>query len=127
MPDKNRFKYWILFSFGMVLCIVPPVVATAQFFPIWRMSSGKSISGMAVILIAISCIPLWKHIKKAFKNPSAWKIWCLIFVFCAVVKDIVADMYVIALIGLLSSLVACFVFGWAKKYRKKDDHSDREE
>lgn len=121
---KNRYKYWTLFVFGMALCVIPPVIATAQFFPFWRTSNAKSISGMAVILIVISCIPVWKHAKRALKSPSAWKIWCIVFVFCAVTKDIIADMYVIAAVGLLSSLLGSVVFSAAKKYRKEDSSQE---
>lgn len=116
----------LFFVLGFAFCIVPPSVATFQFFPVWRENPSKSVSGMAAILICLSLIPLWKYVKKAMKSPSAWQVWLVVTVFCLVIKNIVSDMFVIAVVGLISSAIGTVFFCLSKDKKKevKEDGRD---
>ena len=88
---------------GHVLSVGAPVVATATQFPIWISSgSHQTVSGIALTLFIISAIPAYKALKDKLKSPSAFLVWLILFTVIATLKPIVDQLYVVALIGVIS-------------------------
>ena len=108
-------KAFLLRCIGMVFFIVPPVVATANYFPLLSGQPKKQLSLAAVILILIACIPLWRFIKQLLKSPSALKIWVVLFVLFLACEAIAGEVKCIAFVGVIGSLIGDGFFLWAKK------------
>lgn len=110
---KKKIFFRIL---GFILCIVPPFLAALDRFPLLT-TAGKVSMGFVFVAV-LCCIPLYKYLKRLLASPSAWLMWLIIFVFCAALRVIIDDFYIISLIGLASSLLgaACFkIAGQGKK------------
>lgn len=112
-------KRLILSALGYVFCLVPPALAIFERFPIFtRGGSAPVLSGLALLLLLVTAIPLKRGLavlfQKFLRSPSAFTIWGLLWVFFEVfgrIADAVAD---IALVATLSSLIGAVFFRFAK-------------
>lgn len=96
---------------GAMLCIAPPAVATLMYFPLWvDKSATTTVSGLSMILILISIVPLFKLIKDHLKTPSAPILWAIVCVFAMMFRSIIDQVVVIAFVGTVSSIAGFFVF-----------------
>lgn len=112
LKDK---KYLALTAAGYALSILPPFICTIAFFPVWVATSAEStVSGIALVLLLICAIPAFRAIKQYMKSPSAPIVWGIIAVISYALKSIIDQVFVIALVGTLSSVAAMLVF----RYRK---------
>lgn len=110
----DKVKYMALTILGAMLCIAPPAVATLTYFPLWvATSSSATVSGLSLVLILVSIIPLIRILKKVFETPSAPIVWAIICVFCFAFKTIIEQVLVISFVGVLSSLAGMAIF-WAR-------------
>ena len=112
-------KAFVLRCIGMVFFIIPPVIATANYFPLISGQPRKQLSFAAVILILIACIPLWRFIKALLRSPSALKIWVILFVIFLACEAIAREVKCIALVGVIGSIIGDAFFLWAKKVLMK--------
>lgn len=120
---NNKLKYNGLTALGALLCIAPPAVATLCYFPVWvEKSSSATVSGLSLILILISIIPLFRIIKEHIASPSITLIWVIVCVFCIAFKAIIDQILVISFVGALSSIAGTIVF----KARPKEDKQGAE-
>lgn len=118
---NNKLKYNGLTALGALLCIAPPAVATLCFFPLWvEKSSSATVSGLSLILILISIIPLLRIIKEYISSPSATLVWIIVGVFCLAFKSIVEQILVISFVGALSSIAGTIVFKARDKGAEKE-------
>lgn len=107
-------RYLALTAAAYALSIVPPFICTIAFFPVWVASSAEcTVSGIALVLLLICAIPAFRAIKQYLKSPSAPIVWGLVMVFSYALKAIIDAVFVIALVGTITSVAAMFVF----KYR----------
>jgi general stress protein CsbA len=102
---KRRPLFRIL---GFVLCIVPPLLAALDRFPLLT-TAGKVSMGFTFAAF-LCCIPLYKHFKRILASPSAWVMWLVIFALCALLKGFIDDFYIISLIGFVSSVLGAVCF-----------------
>lgn len=117
----DKVKYTVLTILGAVLCIAPPVVATFMYFPLWvATSSSATVSGLSLILILVSIIPIIRIVKKIIETPSIPIVWAIICVFCFAFKSIIDQVLVISFVGTLSSLAGMFIF-WLRKKGAKEE------
>lgn len=120
---NNKLKYNGLTALGALLCIAPPAVVTLCYFPLWvEKSSSATVSGLSLILILISIIPLFRIIKEHIASPSITLIWIIVGVFCIAFKSIIDQILVISFVGALSSIAGTIVF----KARPKGDKQEKE-
>ena len=104
----------------MLFCIIPPVFATLEHFPIWASEGGEvMVSALTVILLLICAIPLKRHIAKFFKSPSAWVIWLLIYVIFSLLGKISDDIVAIALVAFPFNFLGALFFMLSKRYKTK--------
>lgn len=111
----------ILFAIGLLFCIVPPVLATLEYFPLFKEQPAKGVSALSVVFLFIAVVPLWKYIKRALKSPSAWMIWLVIWLFSLCFEPIVTQMKVIGFVSLAGSVVGAIFFRLARKYLPKKE------
>ena len=116
--NKKRIFFYIL---GLMFCVIPPVLATLEHFPIWVARGGEAIvSGLTVILLFISILPLKRYIFAYLKSPSAWVLWLCVYLASSLLSSIIDDVASIALIAFPSNLIGYFFFRISKKYKKSD-------
>lgn len=120
-------KILLLRVCGLVFYIVPPCIATINYFPLFAGEPKKQLSIVGVILLLIACIPLWKFIKKCLKSPSALKVWVALFVIFLLCEHISHEVVCISLVGVLSAIVGDALFLWAKSVGKKNGYKEAEE
>lgn len=124
---NNKLKYNGLTALGALLCIAPPSVATLCYFPLWvEKSSSATISGLSLILILISIIPLFRIIKEHIASPSITLIWVIVGVFCITFKAIINQILVISFVGALSSIAGTIVFNARPKEDKQGAEKEKE-
>lgn len=100
---------------GYLFCIVPPFLAVLEHFPLWaREGERPMLSGIALLLLLVTAIPLRRGILTAFRrwlsSPSAVGVWLVLWLLSAWLASIAATVADIALVGTLSSLIGTVFF-----------------
>ena len=112
-------KGFILRLFGMLLSVIPPAVATLFYFPLWQeRGAAYLVSGTAVLLLAVSAIPLLRYVRDKLRSPSAYLIWLALFILFALLSRIADEMCVISFVGFIGNTLGAICFGAAKKAGK---------
>ncbi len=115
---RARTKAIILNILGMLLCVVPAVLATLEHFPIWISEGETVVSGLTAVLLIICALPFKRQITEYLRSPSAWVIWLCIFIFSALLGKIVDDIAAIALVAFPTNLLGAAVFKLRDKYKE---------
>lgn len=109
-------KQLILRILGLIISVIPPAIAVISFFPIWREGGAEvMLSGLALCLLLISAIPLFRTVKSVLRSPSAPIIWFIVFILFFALSKIADDITVIAFVGFVSNLIGAIFFNLAKK------------
>lgn len=109
-------KCFVLKLLGLLISVIPPFIATISYFPIWRERGAETVlSGLSLLLLLISAIPLFKAIKNALRSPSAPLVWFFVFITFFALSKIAEDVTVIAFTGFISNLVGAFLFRLSRK------------
>lgn len=104
------FAKYILHFLGILVCVLPPVICTLLYFPLWKSAGAEYvISGGTALLILLSIIPLYKFIRKLFESAASYILWLIIFLFCFLLSRVIAEVTVIAFVGFVSNLVGAVV------------------
>jgi len=120
MKRLKENKYFLI---GMLFSVIPPITATAAYFPLWsERGSEYAISGLALMLVLISAVPLFRAANAILKSPSAWGIWLVIFILFTLLSSIAEQMRMISLIGFIGGLIGSYFF---KKNRRIKDEKRR--
>lgn len=110
---------------GMAVCIIPAAIVTLSYFPLWIARDDASVlSGISLILIVISIIPLLKYIKTVFASPSAHTVWLIGFVSFFLLSKIADEITVISFVGFISNLIGTFIFKAAEKIGKGEKNDE---
>lgn len=99
---------------GFFLCIAPPIICTASYFPIWR-DGGQAVSGGVLLLLLISAYPIYKFIKRSLESPAAYTIWLILFVLFSLLSRIAYEMTVISFVGFVGNALGALCFYFAKR------------
>ena len=124
---KPTLKAFILRVIGLAVCILPPVITTLEYFPLWFSETETAISALSAMMIALCCLPFFKQIKQYFRNtPAAWVIWLVIYVLVAVFSKLADGIETVAFIGLISNLLGGCIFRIEKHLKHKEGVSGNE-
>lgn len=103
---RNATKGKIIKTSALVVDVAAPLAATLSQFPVWvDKSSTATVSGLFVVFALLSAIPLMRVIKQKLKSPAAWLIWTVITVFVIALRNIIDQMAIICLVGLVANLL----------------------
>ena len=95
---------------GLAVCVLPPVIATLMYFPLWRCVGGdKILSGGAVLLIAIAHAPIIRWLRERLATAANYSMWLVLFIVFWLLSSIAAEMKVISMTGFLSNLLGAFI------------------
>ena len=73
---------------AFAVSILPAAICTCCYFPLWiNRGPATIISGISLILILISAIPLFKLLRKHFTSASAYMVWLVLFVLFSAEMD----------------------------------------
>ena len=113
---------------GLVLSILAPFIATLTQFPVWtEQVDPKQVSAMFIVMAVVCAVPLLNHFKQALKSPSAIAVWVFLFLITWGMKQIVNQIMIIALVGLIANIIGAILCGVGNKLKKMPDPIDEEE
>ena len=113
---------------GLVLSILAPFIATLTQFPVWtEQVDPKQVSAMFIVMAVVCAVPLLNHFKQALKSPSAIAVWVFLFLITWGMKQIVNQIMIIALVGLIANIIGAILCGVGNKVKKMPDPIDEEE
>ena len=70
--SDNTLKRHALTLVGILVSVVPPVMAILLYFPVWKSAGAVSVvSGFGMLLLTLASVPIFRLIKDKFKSPSA--------------------------------------------------------
>ena len=91
---------------GLLSCVVPPVACTLSYFPLWKEAGGEElVCGTTALLLMISVIPFYKHIKRLFETSASYVLWLAIFLFSFLMSKVISEITVIAFVGFVGNAV----------------------
>ncbi len=108
-------KRVLLRALGYLFCLVPPVAAILERFPLWAREGGAPvISGLALLLLVVAAIPLRRGLvlllKRFLASPSAFTVWGVLFILCEWLGHILTAVADIALVATVSSFIGAIFF-----------------
>ncbi len=113
--SKSRvFAKYGLHILGFLLSVLPPVLATLFYFPLWR-ESGQVISGGVLFLLLLSALPLYKLIREKLRSPAAYTIWGILFILFFALSRIAREMTVISFFGFSGNALGALCFNIGKR------------
>lgn len=122
---KPTLKAFILRVIGLGVCILPPVITTLEYFPLWFSETETAISALSAMMIALCCLPFFKQIKQYFRNtPAAWVIWLVIYILVTVFNKLADGIETVAFIGVLSNLAGGCIFRVEKRIKAREGISN---
>lgn len=125
---KNTTKGKICKITALTVDVAAPLAATISQFPIWvDKSSAATISGLFLVFAFLSAIPFMKQIKAYLKSPSAWSMWCIILVLFVALRNIIDQMLIVCLVGLIANACGVGLHKAGEYIEKKPDKITAEE
>ena len=110
---------------GYAFCILPCAAATLMHFPLWFTNRAQSVSVIALILLCLSLIPLWRTLKRRFFTPAPWALWLSAFVLLTLLRNIVNGIWTVSFVALGGSLIGALCFAAAKHFSQKKAQNDQ--
>jgi hypothetical protein len=107
-------------AIGLVLCILPPAIATLSYFPLWVRSEGSGFSLLSLLLLLVCAIPARKMLKDFFRTPSAWKLWLVLLVALTLFENISEGLRAIACVGFPTGALGAVFFRLAAREAEKE-------
>ena len=104
---------------GLILSVLPPAIATLEFFPLWLTEGKTAFSAVSLVLLLLSAIPLFRLLKKHLRSPAPWMLWLILWLALRAFLPIAAAIETIALVAFPTSLAGAICFRLAKRQEEK--------
>ena len=119
---KNTTKGKVIKGAALTVDVAAPLVATICQFPVWvEKSSSATISGVFLVFAFLSCLPFLNQIKTWLKSPSVPVLWCVFLVLFTLLRNIIDQMWIICLVGVISNSVGSIVYKVGNTVGQKPD------
>ena len=103
-------------TLGYILCVLPPVLATLEHFPLWIKAGEKAtFSFLGICVLLLCCIPLRRGIAAALRSPSAWQMWLVLLIVLYGARSIMDGLIAVSVVALPCSILGAFCFRYAKR------------
>lgn len=104
---------------GVLFSIVPPIVATLLYFPLWiDRGASQTMSGLCALLLILCFIPLFRFLKGKLTTPSLPLMWGVLFLLVRALGAIIEQVCVISFVGFVSNLIGSLFFRLSKRGEK---------
>ena len=118
--SRKRKTLWMK-TLGYLFCILPPVLATLEHFPLWiKSDKTTSFSFLGLLLLLLCLIPFRKGLKQWLRTPSAWQMWLLLWGLLYFTRHITEGLLAVASVGFPTSLFGALFFHIAKKIESEE-------
>ena len=118
--NNSSFANLALHILGFSLCIIPPLVCTLSYFPLWKSVGYEScIAGGSALLLILCFFPLLKFLTKALTSYGSYLIWLLCFLLFFALSKIAEQMTVISLVGFIGNLLGSLCFAAARRRKNE--------
>ncbi len=118
--NNRNFANLALHILGFCLCILPPMICTLSYFPLWKSAGYEScIAGGSALLLVLCFFPLVKFLTGAIKSYGSYLIWLLCFILFFALSKIAEQMTVISLIGFIGNLLGSLCFALARRRKNE--------
>ena len=113
-----------LSAWGLILVV--PILIVFSYFPLWAESTGKTISGLSVILMAVVMLVAWKFVKPRVPPNVSFLVWLFIFygitlgILCAI-KAIIADIIAALFLSACSTVIGAVLYILWETLKDDDD------
>ncbi len=126
LSRNNPAKRLLFSSLGLAISIIPVVVATLSYFPLWlAREDASALSGICVLLIGAALVPMYKYLGRMLRSPSAPLMWFSVFVVFLLLSKIANEMTVISFVGFTTNLIGSVFFKLAERYGREDGREGR--
>ncbi len=124
---KRETKGKILKIAALVIDWGVPLIVAITYIPAWvERSTWATVSGLALIIALVCCIPFYKQIWEHFKrSPSACLIWTVLFLVFLVLESIVGEIKIVCFFGALANLIGSVLYRLGNKFEKKADEPEK--
>ena len=116
---KSNIRATLLGALGLIVCTVPPAIATLTYFPLWKSSADKIIAGGVALLLILSAAPLFKWIKRRFATVASYVMWLILFLLFFSLSKIADEMTVISFVGFISNILGALILHIARRGRSE--------
>ena len=106
---------------GLVLSVLPPAIATLEFFPLWLTEGRTTLSALSLVLLLLSAIPIFRILKKHLRSPAPWMLWLILWLGLRAFLPIAAAIETIAFISFPTSILGAVCFRLAKRREGKKE------
>lgn len=111
-------KRYLLILAALLVSTLPVIICAASYFPIWTdRSGGATLSGLGLIILLLSAVPLYRFIRRHISSVSAPILWFIIFALFFTLEKIAHEMTVIAFVGFISNLIGAVLFKLSNRGR----------
>jgi hypothetical protein len=115
-------KRKILKGIALAIDVGAPAIATISQFPIWiNKSAEATVSGICVLFVLLSSVPLIRWFKRLMKSPSAPIMWGLLLGLFLALEAIIDEMIIISFVGVTANLIGAVLFKIADKNCIKEE------
>lgn len=100
---------------GILLSVVPPAIGTLEYFPLWLGNGNTAISAIALLLLLLSAIPLFRILKRHLRTPAPWMLWLCLWLALRAFLPIATAIETIALVSFPTSFLGAVCFRLASR------------
>ena len=122
---KKTTRGYVFWWLGLIFSILPPLLATLLYFPVWSLRGGAaSLSGIVFLLLLLSFLPLFNVLKERLRSPSTYAIWLILFVTFFLLSRIADEVAVISFFGFIGNLIGSVFFRLSAKRTRKETEDE---
>lgn len=124
----NTTKASLMKKAALVMAIGCPIGAAATQFPVWvHESSEATMSGMFLVIVLLSSIPIFRLMRDRLKSPFMPLLWIAFTVVLLALRAIIDDLILIGGIASISNTAGWALYKGGCAVEKKEDIEPEEE
>lgn len=108
-------------AIALGIAVGAPAAATVSQFPLWiERSAGATVSGLVILCLLLSAIPLMRYYKRILKSPSAPLMWGILFGLLSALHAIIDEMLIISFVGFVANAIGWGLFKLAGEEKEAE-------